>query len=91
VRCGSINQYGQVCTSTSWAFRTCCDARFVLGFVYRHGHSIGGGQMIEHRDRGTRFDLDLRAVLGGLALITGLLLFITWAVAQMIVNSIVGL
>jgi hypothetical protein len=47
--------------------------------------------MIEHRDRGTRFDLDLRAVLGGLALITGVLLFITWAVAQVIVNSIVGL
>ena len=62
-----------------------------MGHVYRHEHSIGGRQMIDHRDRGTRFDLDLRAVLGGLALITGVLLFITWAVAQIIVNSIVGL
>jgi uncharacterized membrane protein HdeD (DUF308 family) len=44
-----------------------------------------------HIDRGMRIDWNWRMVLGGFLLIAGVLLFITWAVAQIIVNSIVGL
>jgi hypothetical protein len=44
-----------------------------------------------HIDRGMRIDWDWRSVLGGLALLTFVLLFITWAVATAIADSIMGL